>query len=296
MMPLYTMSFLFLFLLGYGEPLPVRDYKMTPAEAIGLPFDAGRHAPWAADQRSRVDYPLATSRIAAPRIEDQSSRVQTVAASQADLERENLELRQRIEKLEQMMKNTLTEPPVSGAVSDEAFTDKKSVSGWQVELHSWNKNGRLGDDAKDTLLTKNCAFTGRFAQQRASQMHLYRFMATFRVKEPGRYVFANDMTCGFGHPCTFELDVDRQPLIDFAGNTEGTRLVNGLPLTAGDHQVEFRTWLNSNSFINYRPGERFKWHVMVKAPSDLVPREFEADELFSVIPRRVNMAARGCEG
>ncbi|CAN7690284.1 hypothetical protein LJR030_003627 [Rhizobium sp. LjRoot30] len=293
----YTMGFLFLFLLngGWTGPLAEAGYKLAPAEAVALPYDAGRLAPWAADQRSAFPGYGDTSLIDAPA--DTRSSYQVVAAEPGveALKKENEELRQRLEKLEQLMKNTLSEPPVNGAQSEEAGTDRKSVPGWRVELHDWSKDGILKADAKKTLLTQNCPFTGRFAQDNPMQMHLYRFHGVFRAKQNGRYVFASDMVCGFGHKCGFNVYVDNQPLIEFKNNTDGTRLVNGLPLTAGDHELEFHTWLTSNNFIKYSPGDKFKWHVLVKGPDDITPREFEPDELFTVVPRNVNMAARPCE-
>lgn len=297
MLQLYTMSFLFLFFLGYGEPLPVRGYKTAPAEAIGLPFDASRLSPWAADQASRIRaHTVIPANMPMPKASDYSSRIQLVAssASNEELQRENQDLRRRIEMLEQMMKNTLSQPPVSGAQSEEAGIDKKSVPGWTVELHDWNSLGTLADDPQKTLLTQNCAFTGNFTLEHKSQMRLYRYVATFRATQSGRYVFSSDLVCAFGHQCQFNLYVDEQPLIEFNGRTDGQRLVNGLPLTAGDHTIEFRTWLNSNNFIKYEPGRRYKWHVQVKGPSDFNARDFAPDELFSVIPSKVNMGARAC--
>jgi len=292
------MSFLFLFLLGaFQEEGPQTDPRLTPGEAIPLPFDVNRLAPWVADQRSRLPTNTDTAFVPAPEVGDYRSRVDLVASEPSEdaLKKENQELRQRIEQLEQMMKAVVSQPPVSGAVSEEAETDKKSVPGWTVELHAWNKNGRLSNDANTTLLTENCPFTGRFAQRTRSQMHLYRFMGTFRVKESGRYVFASDLKCDRLHPCGFQFFVDKQPLMDFRDDTAGFTLSNGIPLTPGDHQLEFRTWMLKSMYAKFSPGENYSWHIKVKAPNDFTAREFEPDELFSVVPRSLNMSARRCD-
>lgn len=300
MMSAYSMSFLFLFLLGgWREPHPVKGFKTLPAEVVGLAYDATRLAPWAADYTSRMKTRpnIQTAGYVVPKASDFSSRIQLVASEPTaeELKRENEELRKRLELIEQMMKDKLSEPPVSGAQTEgQMDPDKKSVPGWTVELHDWNKSGTLSNDPKNTLLTQNCAFTGKFALEHQNQMHLYRFVGTFRARENGRYVFSSDMVCEFDHKCNFNLYVDDQPLIEYAAKTKGQRLVNGLPLTAGDHTLEFRTWLSSNSFLNYRPGQKYKWHVKVKGPSDFNQRDFEPDELFSVIPRKVNLGARAC--
>lgn len=291
------MLFLLAFFGPNFPPSPVHDPAMRPAEVIGLPYDAGRLAPWAPDQSSRVTGFGDTAAIPAPDPGDFTSMVQFVASSEptnADLQKENMELRQRLEELEQLMKDKLSQPPVSSPNSAETTSDRKSVPGWTVELYPWNAKGTLAQDPKERLLTQNCAFTGEFAQTNPKQMHLYRFLAVYRAKEPGRYVFSSDMTCSFGHKCHFEFFVDDQPILNFFENTDGTRINNGLPLTAGDHRLEFRTWLYSNNFINYEPGRRYGWHVMVKGPADFTQREFRPDELFSVIPRDVNMSAAGC--
>lgn len=297
MLPLYSMSLLFLLFLGPGASLPVLGYKTAPADAVGLPFDPSRLAPWAADQFSRLKPTLAPQPLDAPAASDYRSLIQTVASepSTTELQRENEELRQRLNQLEQlMMKTIVSQPPVSGPQSPEAATGTKSVPGWTVEIHPWNRNGQLANDATDTLLTQNCAFTGDFARKHHTEMHLYRFMGTFRARENGRYVFSSDLECRRGHKCRFDLYVDNQPLIQFSDDSDGTRLNNGLPLTAGDHTVEFRTWLTSNNFMKYDPGKQYRWHVMVKGPSDFTARDFEPDELFSVIPSKVNMGARAC--
>lgn len=295
MVSAYPLSFLFLFLLFQGHDRPAKDYHMAPAEAVALPYDAQRLAPWAKDFSSRMEALEDATGVEAPSADQYQSLFQTVASpSNEDLQRENEELRQRLEKLEQMLKDEVSKPPVTGAQSEESKTDKKSVPGWRVEYHPWNKDGRLANDALETILTQNCPFTGRLGLTSDNDMKIYRFMANFRVKEPGRYVFAFDTTCEFDHACTLNLSVDGEPVIEFKGKTDGQRLANGLPLVAGDHTLEFVTHLNSNRFLNYRPNQRFKWQVSVKGPSDMNPRDFAPDELFSVIPRKERMAAKPC--
>ena len=292
--------FLLLGLLGglFNPQIPVHDYKTLPAEVIALPFNAARLAPWAPDQTSRMTGFGDTSQIAAPKLSDFSSMVQLAASSgptNEDLQTENEELRKRIEQLEQLMKNTLSQPPVSSPNSAETHTDKKSVPGWIVELHPWNKASTLSADPNRKLLTQNCNFKGNFELEQSHQMHVYRFLGIFRAKAPGRYVFSNDLKCGFNHECNFHFKVDDQPLMDVSHyKTKGQRLTNGLPLTAGDHRLEFTIGIDHNRFINYRPKDHFGWHVLVKGPNDFDQREFKQDELFSVIPKNTNLGAKAC--
>ena len=123
---------------------------------------------------------------------------------------------------------------------------------------------------------------------------IYQFRGIYRVKEPGRYVFGQELTCGFSHNCLMQLSVDDQRLISFDGEAEKNIVRQGIPLTVGDHKVEFKTFIPRNSFIKYEPKTRFQWTPLVQAPGDFNLREYRTDELFAVVPQSVKSPVLGC--
>lgn len=323
---------LLLLLMGLGQDTgPAHNYRTLPTEpAVALPYDAGRLSPWPSDFTSALPEAAFPAGGTAPRESDYSSGFKVaqtdstrnamkelfgepeaadsetlrqlfgdpeeqVAEGATDLEQENMELRQRIDELEQLIKGVVSRPPVEAPQPSNANEDgTKSVPGWVAEVFDWNKSGRIGEDPLYTILTRSCAFNGTFAATSDSSLFIYRFQSTFRVKEAGRYVFAFDTTCGFDHQCTLQASVDGGKIIDFSGNMETGRLQNGIPLSVGDHTVEFITHQNKSSYLNYRPQSMYKWEPLIKGPSDLNPREFGTDELFVTIPATTKGVVQGC--
>jgi len=285
-----------LLILGLGGDEPIRNYKLFPIDPpVAMAFDANRQAPWASDWSSTLVADLPPGFVPAPTASDYSSSILVAqAAPQGDLEQENLELRQRIEQLENLIKDTVNQPPVPGPQPVIPTSGTKSVPGWLVEFHEWNKGGHLNPDPLKVALTRNCSFQGNFGHEHRNQMYIYRFLGTFRVKEQGRYVFGSDTTCGFNHECGFEMFVDGSQIIDFAGRTEGEQMQLGLPMSVGDHTVEIRTWIDHNSFINYRPTDNHKWWPNVKGPGELNARDFREDELFAVVPADTRGSVLSC--
>lgn len=288
-------------LMGFGHHTgPEQNYRTLPTQpAIAMPYDAGRLSPWPDDYTTSLPSGLLSAGSDVPAFRDYSSRVLVAQAdlgpSSEELEQENLELRKRIEQLEDMIKGVVSAPPVEAPqpkVSADGVT--KSVPGWVAEMYDWNKSGRLSEDPMYTVLTRSCPFNGTFAATNDDTMYIYRFQSTFRAKEQGRYVFAFDTTCGFDHQCTFKAFVDGGKIIDFNGNMDAGHLQNGIPLSVGDHSLEFVTYQNKNSYLNYRPETKYKWWPLIKRPGDLNAGEFRTDELFVTIPTTVNSVVRGC--
>lgn len=288
---------LLLALFGLGEPGPSIEYRFTPVDpAVAMPFDYDRKEPWSADYTTAFTAELPAAFLPAPVASDYGSSIQVAqAAPQPDLEQENMDLRRRIEQLESMMEGVLTQPPVAGPQPVIPTSGMKSVPGWVAELYDWNRAGRLGDDPLKTILTRNCPFRGDFGHASGTDMYIYRFLSTFRVKEQGRYVLASETTMGSGHGGGFQVFVDGGKIIDHDGQTSDNAILqNGLPLSVGDHTIEFRTWIGSNSFIKYEPAARHRWFPLVKGPGDLNAREFREDELFAQVPASTRGAVQGC--
>ena len=292
--------FLFLaFFLGLRD-VPADSYIRYPSgPAVPLEFNENRTSPWVSDFETtgKFDAPAGTWVPAPKRSDFQTSGTFQLAQNSLtddQHEREKMELRKRIEELENIVKKLVTQPPVPQPMPAPSADGLKSVPGWIVELHSWNKSGRLSEDPLERVLTRSCPFRGNFRHKAGTNMFIYRFKAIFRAKTPGRYVFANDITCGFGHECGFHFWVDNQQLVNFNGRMDKQRLLNGIPLTVGDHELEFITYLKRNSFIKYEPAERHQWLPLVQAPGDFNPREYRTDELFAVVPQSVNTPVLGC--
>jgi hypothetical protein len=91
-----------------------------------------------------------------------------------------------------------------------------------------------------------------------------------------------------------KMSVDGANIIDFKGRTDNELIRQGVPLTVGDHQIEFTTYLQRNSFINYEPEKKFKWRPQVQAPGDFNLGDFKDTELFAVVPQTVKASVRGC--
>lgn len=283
-------------LFGLGESEPVRNYRLWPVDPpIAMAFDASRQSPWVNDWSTSAVAALPPAFVPAPRVSDYSSSVLVAqAAPMTDLEQENMDLRLRVEQLENMVRDMVNQPPVPGPQPAVPTSGTKSVPGWLVEFHEWNGEGRLNPDPLKTALTRSCDFRGDFGHEHNSQMFIYRFLGTFRVEEQGRYVFGSNTTCGFNHECGFEMFVDGGQIIDFDGRTDGQQLQQGLPMSVGDHTIEIRTWIDHNSFLNYRPAENHRWWPNVKGPGDLNAREFREDELFAVIPASTQGSVMSC--
>ena len=292
--------FLLLFLLNAFGPDGVKDYRMTPTVPLAaLPFDPLRLAPWAADYSSRAVIPVGTACLPAPLAGDYTTHApepaQTDNGQVEELQQENAALRKRLDQLEQMMKDNLSQPPVAAPQPGQTVTNgQKTVPGWRAELYAWNSKGVLAADPYRTVLTQSCPFDGTFGHVGNSEMSIYRFLGVYRVKTQGRYVFAVDTTCGFGHQCHLSMAVDGGEILKFDGRTDYQRLQNGVPLTPGDHTLEFTIYLKSNNFLKYEPADRFKWYPLVKTADDLNARDFAPDELFSVVPASTTMSVAGC--
>lgn len=170
----------------------------------------------------------------------------------------------------------------------------KSVPGWVLEVHEYNKAGVLSPDPLYTRLTRDCPFNGTLLNKDQKKAHIYRFLGVFRVKEQGRYVFTTDLTCGFGHPCDFTFKVDDQTIMNVDNDTTEGRIQNGIPLSVGDHTIEVITRMTKTSYIKYDPYDRFRWRFLVKGPDDFNAREFGSDELFAVVPESVKSPVMSC--
>lgn len=288
------------FFLGFGDPGPVITYLRYPSGPLEpLAFAASRTSPWPSDFETSGMFlaSMPVGWIPAPRASDYQSGGMLLAQSgvtNEQLERENLELRQRIEALENMLKQQIGQPPVTQPLPEPSADGMKSVPGWLVEVHEWNQEGRLGEDPLERVLTRNCPFRGDFRHKSSNNLFIYRFQGVYRAKEPGRHIFAFDMNCGFGHQCVMDFRVDGQQLIRHSGEISEGRLRQGVPLTVGDHLLEFKTYIPKSTFINYRPGEEFQWLPLVQAPNDFNPREYRTNELFAVVPQSANSPVLGC--
>lgn len=309
-------------LLGLAHPeTPAYNYQTYPTQpAVALPYDASRLSPRLSDYTSTLGAMVLTTGDVPPAaaakpehlaqlgdadqpdlysdlfgdsqvLSPEEAAARGLLVSAADESQEVQDLRARIKALEEQLQAGGQPPPVPQSPPAPVT---HSAPGWVAEVFDWNKSGRLGQDALRTILTRNCAFNGTFAATSSDSLYIYRFSSIFRVREPGRYVFAFDTTCSWGHPCSLRASVDGGQIIDFRGQQEAGRIQNGLPLEVGDHRLEFTIHLNNQSYVKYEPGERFKWQPLVKGPSDLNARDFREDELFLSIPPSVKGTVRSC--
>jgi hypothetical protein len=292
---------LFFILFGLGHHESVDTYLRYPSGHLyPLAYEAQRLSPWVSDWESTMAVPVAfvTELTPAPHASDYGSTgdlmVAQVEPGVDELQLENLELRKRIEALENLVKQQIQQPPVAQPQPKPAANGMKSVPGWLVEIHDWNKDGRLSEDPLERVLTRSCPFKGDFRHKSNSSQYIYNYKAVYRVKEAGRYKFGFDLTCSYSHECGFQFSVDGQQLIKHQGVAEKNRLMNGVPLTVGDHTLEFKTWIDHSSFITYQPAERHQWQALVQAPSDFNPREYTTDELFAVVPEKTKSPVLGC--
>lgn len=305
----YSISFLFLFLLAGqgGEESTLRNYEHEIPAA--LQAWVKEHAPGTNLRTSRIKL-AAAKNIPRPDLRFRNSTidlnpanplvmVQAGGGSEVyELRKENEELKARLDRLEKLLEGgskttTTTTEPAKEPVTETANPDMTTLPGWLVELHPWRKDLQLSADAKRTMVLENCEFTGTLGATNDMEMSIYRFQGIFQAKDPGRYAFAMDTTCGFGHGCQLSYSVDNNELIRFSGQTE-TRLMEGLALEPGNHKLSFVITLMKSNFLKYSPDQRFKWKPMVKAPNDLNFRDFTPEELFVQIPRNANMGSRRC--
>jgi hypothetical protein len=265
-----------------------------------LPYVATRQSPWPADFSSTGTFTYAVDNgawVPGPNVSDYQTAGMILAqntVSDSQLEQENMELRKRIEALENMLKGQVTQPPVTQPMAKPSADGMKSTPGWLLEVHQWNKEGQLGEDPLEKALTLSCPFNGKLMAKSNESLYIYKFSAVFRAKTAGRYIFGQRMTCGYSHQCVMKMSVDGANIIDFKGRTDNELIRQGVPLTVGDHQIEFTTYLQRNSFINYEPEKKFKWRPQVQAPGDFNLGDFKDTELFAVVPQTVKASVRGC--
>lgn len=270
-------------------------YQSGPLEP--LPYDAQRYGPWAPDHESRGKFLITTdtTSIATPHPADYGSAGFMLA--QAGSDAGEAIMLDNLERLEREMQEKLTQPPVPVAPEPAvqvATEGMKAVPGWLVEVHDWNEGGRLGEDPVERVLTRSCPFRGDFRARASNSLYIYHFSAIFRVTEPGRYVFGFDLTCNVTHSCSVAFAVDGQQIIDFQGLTEGQIIRQGVPLTVGDHKLEFKTHLNRKSYMTYDPGNRYRWEPLVQGPNDFNLGPYRTDHLFAVVPQHVNEPVQAC--
>jgi hypothetical protein len=292
---------LLLFPLIFGQAAVEQSYLAYPSIPLeALPYVASRRSPWIADFSTAASFTYGMDGgawVPSPNISDYQTSgmllVQNTVTSE-QLEQENMELRKRIEALENMIKGQVTQPPVTQPMAKPSADGMKSVPGWLVETHQWNKSGVLGEDPLSRALTRNCPFDGTFLSRAPNNMFIYKFTGVYRVKTPGRYIFGQELTCGHSHACVVKMSVDGGEIINFKGNGENRIVRQGVPLTVGDHKLEFVTYLTRDNFIKYQPAERYKWRPMVQAPGDFNLGNFRDDELFAVVPQTVKASVKSC--
>ncbi len=289
------------FFLGFGDPGPVSTYLRYPSGPLEpLAFEASRTSPWPSDFETSGQFvvQVPVGWVPAPRASDYASGGMLLAQSAVtneQLERENLELRQRIEALENMLKQQIGQPPVTQPMAAPSTDGMKSVPGWLAEVYGWNAEGRIGEDPIQRILTRSCPFTGKFWMENRNSMYIYTFSSVFRAKEAGRHRFGMNLTCEDEHACVMQFSVDGQRIIDFSDESDGKYIQQGVPLTVGDHQVKFTIYIRDNKFLGrYRPADEFKWEPLVQGPNDFNARNYRTDELFAVIPQSVNSPVQGC--
>lgn len=171
----------------------------------------------------------------------------------------------------------------------------KLIPGWLVEIHEWNANGRVGNDPLERVLTRSCKFAGNFRHKSKNNIFIYKFSGLFRAKQNGRYVFGQELTCGFNHGCVMEIQIDGHKLINFKGESENQTILKGIEIKKGDHIVNFVTYIPRSSFIKYSPESSYKWTPLVQGPNDFNPREYRDDEIFAVVNKSVNAPVLDCD-
>jgi hypothetical protein len=206
----YSVSFLFLFLLGGqgGGETTLRNYEHEIPAALRAWVK--EHAPGVDLRTSRIKLAAAKT-ITPPDLRYRSSLLdvttgQPLVLAQAsggsdvdELKKENEDLKARLERLEKLLEGGAK--PAPETTTEVVNPDMTTLPGWLVEFHTWRKDLQLSADAKRTLVLENCEFNGTLGATTDTEMSIFRFQGVFQAKEPGRYAFALDTTCSFGHAC-----------------------------------------------------------------------------------------------
>jgi hypothetical protein len=207
------------------------------------------------------------------------------------LEEESRRLRQ------QLPQNQPTTAPVQSGGPSPQRLPAQMVPGWRVSLYEWNAEGNTSRDPIKVFQVRNQRFTARLGQREihrgdrsvprlerraghTNEMFVYKLEGWLSVTRPGQYQIAQEVNCGFDHPCSLIMKIgDQQIFAERNRNYDNKLIYQGRELAAGAYKVEVLFNIKSN-FMKFDP-ERVSIYPQIRGPGEHNFRDFQPNELVS---------------
>lgn len=226
-----------------------------------------------------------------------SERLAQTGASQDEilkrlerLEEENRRLRQQLPQ-----NQPAAAPAQSGGLSPQRLP-VQMVPGWRISLYEWNAEGNTSRDPIKVFQVRNQRFTARLGQRdimpgdrsvprlarragHTMEMFVYKLEGWLNVTRPGQYQIAQEVNCGFDHPCSLVMRLgDQQIFAERNRNYDNKLIFQGRELAAGAYKVEVIFNLTKSNFIKFNP-DRVSLYPQIRGPGEHNFRDFNTNEL-----------------
>lgn len=195
-------------------------------------------------------------------------------------------LGKRIEALEKRPTTSATDEgkqPSTTKATSGVPAGQRAVQGWRIGIIDWDKEFNTNKDVIQYILAKNGKFDANFHKQKiAGDLYIYKLEGYFRAKKAGRYVFAIDLQCPFGHQCNLEGKLENKIIFKHRDRTSNGIITAGETLQEGVYKYEIAFALARSNFLNFRP-ETATIRPLIRTEDDLDQRDFQPDELFVLV-------------
>ncbi|WP_370101451.1 hypothetical protein [Bradyrhizobium yuanmingense] len=203
--------------------------------------------------------------VMAPRMAQASPSQDEILKRLDRLEEENRRLRQQ---LPQNQPAASSAPP--GAPSPQRLP-AQMVPGWRISLYEWNAEGNTSRDPIKVFQVRNQRFTARLGQREimrgdrsvprlarraghTMEMFVYKLEGWLNVTRPGQYQIAQEVNCGFDHPCSLVMRLgDQQIFAERNRNYDNKLIYQGRELAAGAYKVEVIFNMTKSNFMKFDP-------------------------------------------
>ena len=220
----------------------------------------------------------------------------TIAFAQAAPSPATSELRELIDEVKRLGKriDALEKRPATSAPDEskqpgmtkgtsDVPAGQRAVQGWRIGIIDWDKEFSTNKDVIQYILSKNGKFDANFHKQKISgDLYIYKLEGYFRAKKQGRYVFAVDLQCPFGHQCNLEGKLESKIIFKHRDQTSNGIITAGETLQEGVYKYEISFALARSNFLNFRP-ETVTIRPLIRTEDDLDQRDFQPDELFVLV-------------
>jgi hypothetical protein len=257
-------------------PAPVMAPRMQPRQSS----DGAEIKP------EQLPAPLQTHRFA------QASPQDEILKRLERLEEENRRLRQHLPQ------NQSAPPPAQPGGPSPQRLPVQMVPGWRISLYEWNAEGNTSRDPIKVFQVRNQRFTGRLGQREihkgdrsvprlarraghTMEMFVYKLEGWLNVTRPGQYQIAQEVNCGFDHPCSLVMRLgDQQIFAERNRHYENKLIYQGRELAAGAYRVEVIFNMTKSNFMKFDP-DRVSIYPQIRGPGEHNFRDFNANELVS---------------